>query len=552
MTGRMGCLISLFAMVAGLARPVAAQAGPSPAAVDSVFAAYDHTTTPGCALGVYRDGAIVYQRGYGMADLNQGVPITPETVFYIASTSKQFAAFAIALLAEEGRISLDDPVRRHVPELPAYADAITIRHLVHHTSGLRDYLGLWGLSGRSFADRIPEEQALALIAGQRATNFPPGSEWSYSNSGYFLLSLIVKRVTGSSLAQYSEEKIFGPLGMAHTHFHDDGQRIVPRRAEGYQGSSRDGFSIVRTSFDLVGDGGLLTTVGDLLAWDSNFYRNRLGRGGQGLIDLVTTPGTLTGGKPHTYAFGLMRSSYRGLETVAHGGSFIGFRAALTRFPAQRFSVAVLCNDAAASADGLALRVADLFLADKLAPRPAVQTGAAAAAVSRERLESLAGEYEMAPGLVVPVVMTAGALEIRLGPSPMPLVPRNDSVFVAEQLGADLTFTTDTAGRRILRGGPFGAGPKLPPRIVPTAAAAAKLAGRYRSEELDSWIDIRADGGRLEYRTRYQAWAPTRLIRPGVLLGAGAQFVVEEDRRGQVTGLVLNASRVLGVRFVKAP
>jgi len=161
---------------------------PSPVAIDSVFMQYDHSSTPGCALGVFRDGRIIYERGYGMADLNQGIAITPHTVFYIASTSKQFTAFATALLVERGRIALSDPVRKYVPELPAWGDSITVDELVHHTSGVRDYLGLWGMSGRSFADEIPSVQALALISRQRALNFAPGSEWSYSNSGFFLLS----------------------------------------------------------------------------------------------------------------------------------------------------------------------------------------------------------------------------------------------------------------------------------------------------------------------------------------------------------------------------
>ena len=223
-------------------------ADPEPAAIDKIFAQYDHTNTPGCALGVFRGGQVIYSRGYGMADLNQGIPISPRTVFYIASTSKQFTAMSIALLAEQGKISLDDPIRKWVPELPAYADRITVKHLVHHTSGIRDYLGLWGMSGRSTADEIPEEVALDLIRRQKATDFEPGSRYSYSNSGYFLLSVIVKRASGLSLRQFAQANMFGPLGMTSTHFHDRNTEIVPNRAEGYQPSPAGGFDIVRTSF----------------------------------------------------------------------------------------------------------------------------------------------------------------------------------------------------------------------------------------------------------------------------------------------------------------
>src|SRR5438876_6046097 len=197
-------------------------ADPTSAAIDSVFSRYDHTGTPGCALGVFRDGRMVYQRGYGMADLNQGIAITPRTVFYLASTSKQFTAMSVALLAEQGKVRLDDPVRKYVPELPPYADSITVRNLIHHTSGIRDYLNLWALSGRSFADEIPEEVALDLIARQHAADFPPGVRFSYSNSGYHLLALIVKRASGLTLRDFAEANIFRPLGMRSTHFHDDG------------------------------------------------------------------------------------------------------------------------------------------------------------------------------------------------------------------------------------------------------------------------------------------------------------------------------------------
>ncbi|MBX3147498.1 MAG: beta-lactamase family protein [Gemmatimonadales bacterium] len=356
-------LLGLFAAGGALS---AQGKGPDPKAVDAIFARHDHTTTPGCALGVFQDGRIAYSRGYGMADLNHGVPITPSTVFYLASVSKQFAAFAIALLAEEGGISLEDPVRKWVPELPAYTDPIRVRHLVHHTSGIRDYLGLWSLSGRPFTDEIPQEAAIELISRQRSLDFAPGSRYSYSNSGYILMAEIVKRATGMSLRQYAEAKMFGPLGMRRTHFHDDNSVIVPGRAESYDRRA-EGYRAIRSSYALVGDGGLLSSIDDLLQWDNNFYQNRLG-GGQALIDRVQTPGGLDSAKA-TYAFGLVPGTYRGLATVAHGGAMFGFRTNLVRFPSERLTVAVLCNDGSANPTALTNQVADLYLAGKLGPAP---------------------------------------------------------------------------------------------------------------------------------------------------------------------------------------
>ncbi|MHB1329495.1 MAG: serine hydrolase domain-containing protein [Gemmatimonadales bacterium] len=384
-------LLGLF--VAGGALTGAAD--PDPKAIDAIFARYDHTNTPGCALGVFRDGRIVYSRGYGMADLNHGIPIRPTTVFYIASVAKQFAAFSIALLAEEGRISLDDPVRKWVPELPAYTDSIRISHLVHHTSGIRDYLGLWTLAGKPLTDEVPQEEAIALIVRQRSLDFAPGSRYSYSNSGYILMAEIVKRASGQSLRQYAHSKMFEPLGMRQTHFHDDNSMIVPGRAESYERRG-DGYRAIRTSYALVGDGGLLTTIEDLLRWDNNFYQNRLGRGGQGLIEQVITPGGLSTGQAN-YAFGLMPGTYRGLATVGHGGAMFGFRTNMVRFPSERLTVTVLCNDGSANPNVLSQQVADLYLADKLGPKPEASTfspptPAPTTPITAQQASAYAGRY----------------------------------------------------------------------------------------------------------------------------------------------------------------
>ncbi len=538
--------------------PVAVAQAPageaSPAAIDSVFRQYDHSSTPGCALGVFRDGRIVYERGYGMADLNQGIAITPHTVFYIASTSKQFTAFATALLVEQGRIALSDPVRKYVPELPAWGDSITVDELVHHTSGARDYLGLWGMSGRSFADEIPSVEALALISRQRALNFAPGSEWSYSNSGFFLLSEIVGRVTGGSLRQFTEQAMFGPLGMRSTHFHDDNAEIVPDRAEGYQPDGAGGFQIVRTSFALVGDGGLLTTVEDLAKWDENFYHNRLG-GGQALIDRVTTPGHLADGEAIDYAFGLFKGTHRGLTMIQHGGSFIGFRAQLTRFPTEHFSVAVLCNDYTAQPEAMALRVADRYLADRLAPEPtkAAGPGGAGVPVSLAALDRLVGRYAIVPGLVVSVVRDSGGLAARIrGAPPMSLRATSDSTFTAEGLPGELRFTGSGAPALAVPGmGVKVPAPRLvdPPPLTPSALAA--YTGRYTSDELDTWVELRAADGGLEVRRRFQPWEKLQAIAPDRFVGGGSEARFERDRRGRVTGFTLNAARVLGIQFVKA-
>lgn len=438
-----------------LARAQRAAGGdPPPAAIDSIFARYDHTNTPGCALGVYRDERLVYGRGYGMAELNQGVPIGTSTVFYIASTSKQFTAASIALLVEEGKLSLSDPVRKWIPELPAYTQPITIANLVHHTSGIRDYLGLWAMSGRSIADEVPQEMALDLIVRQRALDFAPGSRYSYSNSGYLLLAEIVKRASGKSLRDFTTERIFAPLGMSSTQFHDDNTRIVARRAEGYQPTAT-GFQIVRTSFALVGDGGVLTTVEDLQKWDSNFYQNRLGKGAPSLVRQLVTPSALplAEGRPQRYAFGLMPGKYRGLEIVEHGGAFIGFRAQLLRFPTEHFSVALLCNDYTAQPEAMSRKVADLYLADRLAPVTDSATAAptlrlpAAPKLTATTGAPYAGRYA-SPELDTwaTVRMEGETLRARMRYGAwLTLEPIAPDVFSVVGMGARLTFTRDRRG-----------------------------------------------------------------------------------------------------------
>ena len=294
--------------------------------VDEIFSTWDRIDSPGCALGVINNGKLIYTRGYGSANLEYGLPITSKSVFRIGSTSKQFTAMCIALLEEEEKLSLDDNIRRYIPEMPVYESAITIRHLLHHTSGIRDYLTLWSIAGSRDDDFFVDDEVLAMLSRQKELNFAPGDEYLYSNSGYFLLSQIVKRITGKSMREYAEKNIFEPLGMTHTHFHDDHTRIVPKRASGYESTGKNMFRISMTTLDMIGDGGIFTTIEDLLLWDRNFYENKLGKGGPELIEKMQTTGCLNDGTHLDYALGLVVKEHRGLKKVSHGGAFVGYRA----------------------------------------------------------------------------------------------------------------------------------------------------------------------------------------------------------------------------------
>ena len=353
----------------------AAQSGNWRPAVDKIFASWDTRQSPGCAVGVYKDGAIAYERGYGMADLEHDVPIAPDTPFYIGSVSKQFTAFAAALLIQQGKAGLDDPIRKYFPELPEYANGITVRHLVHHTSGLRDFYTLLSIAGRRQDELYDNFAVLRMAARQKDLNFPPGTDYLYSNTGYALLASLIGRAAGTTFSAFVDANIFKPLGMASSHVHDDDARLVKGRAYGYSGAI-GALRLDASTAERVGAGGVYSTIPDLIKWDENFYTGKVG--GRGLIDQVQTPGSLSDGKPLTYAWGLQIGRYRGLPIVEHGGSLVGYRAHLMRFADKHISIACLCNHAGIAPGTLARRVADIVIGSgfgEAAPSTPAQPGA---------------------------------------------------------------------------------------------------------------------------------------------------------------------------------
>ncbi|TDI70416.1 MAG: class A beta-lactamase-related serine hydrolase [Bacteroidetes bacterium] len=335
--------------------------------VDALFKEWNFEQSPGCALAVIKDGEIIYKKGYGTADLEHDVPITPATVFYIGSVSKQFVTMSILLLVEEGKINLDDAVQTYLPDFPTYEKEVTIRNLIHHTSGIRDYLTLWSLAGNNYLDHIDETAVYRMITRQKELNFLPGEQYLYSNSCYFMLSMIIEKASGKSLKEYAQNNIFKPLGMQNSHFHDDYFHIIRDRAFSYF-YDENRFNNLIMRFDLVGSGGLYTSVEDLYLWDQNFYQNELGNSTQKLIENMHQEGILNNGESAGYAFALVNGEYRGLKTVSHGGALAGYRAQLMRFPDQNFSVVILSNLASFRPTYMAQNVAEVFLEDDMEPK----------------------------------------------------------------------------------------------------------------------------------------------------------------------------------------
>ena len=526
-----------------LAAPAAAQ--PDPAArVDSLFAAWNNPQSPGCAVGVAQNGRTLLSRAYGSANLEHDIPNTPETIFEAGSVSKQFTAAAVVLLARQGKLSLDDDVRRHIPEVPDYGTPITLRHLMNHTSGLRDWGSVMQLAGWPRGTRIyTHPYALDVISRQKSLNFTPGTEYSYSNTGYNLLAMVVERVSGMSFAEFSRRELFQPLGMTRTEWRDDFTRTVKGRASAYVWS--DSAWHLQMPFENIhGNGGLLTTVGDLLRWNQ-----ALDSGSVAGLDTLTTQGVLSNGRRIEYAMGLSVGEFRGLREVSHSGATAGYRAYLARYPETGVSVALLCN-AGNTNPGLAIRAASLFMADRLGPEDG-PVATMPVAVEAAELERRAGVYRSRrTGAPLRMVMAEGKLRTGGGTE---LVPIGRSVFSFGTAGTRVEFVDGTPVQvRIVY--PDGDTVMYEP-AAPADTSAANLAaytGEYRSDEAEATYTVAVVDGVLVLRMRPETTIrlnPTYADAFGGPGGAIVRFIRGAD--GRVQAFSIGTERVRELRFDRA-
>lgn len=511
--------------------------------VDQVFAVFDQPGSPGCALGVVRDGNFIYKKGYGEGSLELGVPITPESVFYMGSVSKQFTAASVVLAAEQGYLSLDDDIRKYVPEIPPYGKTITLREMLHHTSGLRDVLGLLLLAGRNFEDIHPTPELLDLLSRQKELNYAPGDEYLYSNTNFFLMSVVIRRATGKALSQFAEENIFKPLGMTHTRFYDDHTVVVPGRVAAYEPLATGGYRVDwSTNFDKVGDGGLMSSVDDLLLWDRNFYNNKLGKGT--LLKELQTRGILNNGKQIDYALGLNISTYRGLPIVEHGGALFGYRTELLRFPEQKFSVITLCNEGTSSPGNLSYKVADLYLANQFKQ----ETPASIAPNVDAR--SLAGLYRNAESHAVLELKAAnGGLETQGAH----FTPRDATHFVTpSSLEISFAGQGNAATRFTLNAKDVE--PQVYEKYEPIAVSEkdlAQYAGEYTSAELQVTYRFAVKDGKL---TLAMDWQEPAVLEPTVrdeFKGPFGAAIVFKRAAGRITDCDLFAGRVRNIAFLRS-
>jgi CubicO group peptidase (beta-lactamase class C family) len=514
--------------------------------LDQIFAAYNKVGSPGCALGVIRNSHFVYRKAYGLGSLEVGAPLTSESDFYMGSVSKQFTAAAVVLAAEQGLLSLDDDVRKYVPELPNYGHPITLREMLHHTSGFRDSLGLIDLSGRDALDFNSPPEILNLIVRQRGLNNIPGDEFIYSNTNYFLLGVVVQRATKKSLAAFAAQNVFQPLGMSHTLFYDDHTLVVPGRVAAYDPGAQGNFLVDwSTTYAIVGGGGLMSTVDDLSLWDRNFYANTLGKGT--LTKELQTRGVLNDGKQISYAMGLDMGNYRGLPIVEHHGALFGYRTSLLRFPEQRFTVICLCNISSAIPSSLSRKVADLYLADYLKP--------GASALHPEDNSKLpnpaifAGKYfDPRTHMIYSFTASNGNLMAWGG------VLRRISADHFYDLESNVITFTNVNGamkaRLDIEGENYFLGTRIEnPHLSATEIAA--YAGRFRSEDLDATYDFSVEEGTLMLRINdnppKQLFAVTSDEFEASELGTVS---FHRDSQGRVDVIKVFSQNVRGAEFVK--
>ncbi len=519
--------------------------------VDSVFARWDRTDSPGCALGISQGGRPVYLHGYGMSDLQHALAITPGSIFHVASISKEFAAYAVALLAADGRLSLDDDVRKYVPEVPDYGPRITVRNLIHHTSGLRDQWQLLGYAGWRDDDLITEDDVLQIIARQRGVNFKPGDEWVYSNTGYTLLAVIVKRVSGQSLREFAQARIFEPLGMRSTHFHDDHTMIVPGRTSAYQPRAGGGWRISIPVFDTYGATSLFTTAGDLLTWMANLDHPSVGT--PALVAAAQTSGVLNDGTPTGYGYGLSVGTYRGLTAIGHGGADAGYRAQVERYPERGIAIAVLCNASIAAPNVLLRRVTDVMLGTS-APPVALAIDTVARPVDARVRGRWVGVYrDSVSQQVVRITLAGDTLRLQDGSV---LVPTSDTT--ARISGRASALLLRIAGGDVVgvEQVPRSTRRLLFARVAPASpdrTALAAYAGTYESAELDVRYAIAvSDSGLVIRHRKISAPALVPTTRDAFTLDYGVFLQFTRAKSGRIDGFTLSDLRVRGVRFERVP
>jgi len=529
--------------------------------VDALFSKWNTLDSPGAAIAIVKDGLVIYRRGFGCAQLEYGIPITPSTVFHVASVSKQFTAMAITMLEAAGKLSADDDIRKYLPELADFGKTITIRHLLNHTSGLRDQWDLLVLSGCRMDDVITQADIMDRLKRQKELNFAPGEEYLYCNSGFTLLAEIVSRVSGQPFTDWTRENIFKPLGMTSTHFHIDHQEVVKNRAYSYEGEPGKGFKQSVLNYANVGATSLFTTVEDMANWLRNFDDKRVG--GAAVLDRMLTKGVLNSGKEIAYARGIEVVDYKGLKMIGHSGGDAGFRSDVIYFPGEKFGVAVFSNLGSFAPGTLTRQIADIYLAAKLkqpeAAAPGIKPAPKQAGLPAKILEEFLGTYWFeSTQLLRRIVLDKDKLiYVRTADNRSELAPVSPTEFrmkdVPEEVRVNFSGKTGKRFETItvtVAGQPPTMGKRMEP-FTPSAEALKEYEGRYFSDELDTRYDVTLSSGTLQ--VHFPHHEPVPLVpqkKDFFSAGDFAKIQFQRDAGGAVTGFAVSTGRVRNLKFAR--
>ncbi len=525
--------------------------------VDELFLPWDNTDSPGASVAVVKDGKIVYKNGYGMANLEYDIPNTPSTIFHIASVSKQFTAFSILLLEKQGKLSIDDDIRKYIPEVPDFGKTITLRHLASHTSGMRDQWNLLAMAGWRLDDVITKEHVLKLVSNQKELNFNPGDEFLYCNTGFTLLAEVVARVSGQSFAEFTKANIFEPLGMTNTLFYDDHEKIVRNRAYSYQSGNR-GFKKSVLSYANVGATSLFTTVEDLSLWSMNFANPKVGDAE--IIKKLNTKAELNNGTNFGGALGQFVGDYKGLKEISHGGADAGYRTFLTRFPDENFAVVVFSNSAEFNPGGLAHNIVDIYLKDKMeAPvkkEPAPEETIEDVTIDAQTLSTYTGDFELQPGFVIKVTENDGKLSAQATGQPVvALNPISATEFMVEGIEAKVEFIPNNGDKvqlmKLHQGGQIMDAPRLE-AFDPAEVDLTEFTGEYYSEELSTTYHFVLEEDKLIAKHQRLSDIDLTAVKEDTFSGSTWFFRQVEFTRGddgKISGCKVSNGRVRNLKFV---
>jgi CubicO group peptidase (beta-lactamase class C family) len=531
-TGSLGQAPEKDKVIAGAERAFekAAKANPMPA--------------PGCAVGVSLNGQSVFEKAFGLAEMEHNIPNTPQTVFESGSVAKQFTAAALVMLEQDGKLKIDDPVKKYIPELPDYGKPVTIRHILTHTAGLRDWGSVMALTGAGRGDRVVTQPiALDVIYKQKALDFEPGAEYSYSNSGYQLAAEIVERVSGKKFGEFVGERIFKPLGMTNSSWRDDYRRLVPGRAQGYSKSGPNApWMLNMPIMNVIGNGGMLTTVGDWLKWNAALDAKTFG---EPFVAALETQGVLNDGRKISYALGLDVGSYKGIKEIAHSGGTAGYQTYLARFPEKKLSVAALCNGAPPFSGDIVYSVVD----EIFGPFPVPAAQPEAAKIAEEQLKKYVGTWRNEKTRNAnTLVLDKGELKLNGGV----LRPSTDGAFllgdrktkfiVSKEGGPSMMEIANTDGSvtRLFYEQPW----------IPTAADLASFAGDWYSEEAGVRATFAVEGDKAFIVVRPTIKLPLRPVYKDAFGAPGQVIWFTRDSSGKIDKLHVGASRMRDMHFVR--